>query len=122
MSLQDIASKARISAATLSRIETGKQGVDLGLFLLLTRILKVRPQDMLDEVAEPHVEPMASRLATLSSAERVKFWKELSAATHRDPKVRGNDVGSVVEELLAQIDFLRQEIEDVRKTFRARRR
>jgi transcriptional regulator with XRE-family HTH domain len=121
MSLQDVATRAHVSAATLSRVETGKQSLDLGLFLQLTRILRVRPQDMLDEVAEAPHEPIVSRLAALSSADRVQFWKELSA-THRGPKTRGGDVGSVVEELLAQIDFLRQVVENVRRTFRARRR
>ena len=47
LSLNDVAGRAKISVATLSRIERDKQGIDLGLFLTLSRILKAPPHDLL---------------------------------------------------------------------------
>jgi len=46
LSLNDVAGRAKISVATLSRIERDKQGIDLGLFLTLSRILKAPPHDL----------------------------------------------------------------------------
>jgi len=48
-SLTDVATKAHISVATLSRIERDKQTLDLGLFLTLMRILELDPGALLTE-------------------------------------------------------------------------
>jgi transcriptional regulator with XRE-family HTH domain len=123
LSLTTVASKAKISAATLSRIETNKQAVDLGLFLSLTKVLKVNPRDLLaDESADEN--PLVTQLAGLDSGSRAKFWRELSTArkaqrnTSRRADIR--QLSEEVEELLAQIDFMRGEIENVRLRLRKR--
>src|SRR5688500_1780966 len=46
-SLADVAAKAQISVATLSRIETDKQSLDLGLFLSIAQVLHVSAQQLL---------------------------------------------------------------------------
>ena len=46
-SLADVAGKAKVSVATLSRIENDKQSVDLGLFLVLAGILQVAAHELL---------------------------------------------------------------------------
>src|SRR2546423_3585082 len=48
MSLMDVAGKAHISAATLSRIENNKQGLDFGLFLVLAKILARAPAELVE--------------------------------------------------------------------------
>lgn len=124
LSLTTVASKAKISAATLSRIETSKQAIDLGLFLILAKILKVSPGDLLGDEEQATVDPVVSRLAALDSGQRTKFWRELSAARKVQRSARRVDIrylSQQVEELLAQIDFMRDEIESVRLRLKKRR-
>ena len=120
LSLQEVAAKAKISAATLSRIENGKQAVDVEMVVLISRILKVNPADLFDSESRDGVDPLASRLATLDSKSRARVWTELAANTRKQAarKKSVRDVSMKVEELLAQIDFMRAEIEAVRKRMR----
>jgi transcriptional regulator with XRE-family HTH domain len=123
LSLAQVSAKAKISAATLSRIETEKQNIELGLFLTIARILHVTPYELLADVAEDdhgNSDPLVRRIAALESAERTRFWRELSEArkTSRAQKIR--NVGQQVEELLAQVDLLREEIISVRSRLRRR--
>lgn len=124
-SLADVAGKAQISVATLSRIETDKQSIDLGLFLSIAQVLQVSPQQLLGEIAAGNGgDPLARRIAALGSRERQELWKELAEErrTQRG-KRRGAEmkqVGQQVEELLAQIDFLREELESIRKHVKKR--
>jgi transcriptional regulator with XRE-family HTH domain len=118
-SLADVAAKAQISVATLSRIETDKQSIDLGLFLSIAEILNVSAPQLLSETGNADDDPLARRIAALGSRERLELWKELTEArrTQRG-KRRGAEmrqVGQQVDELLAQIDFLREELESIRK-------
>jgi len=125
-SLADVAGKAKISVATLSRIENNKQSVDLGLFLILARVLDVPATDLLGNEGEEEgrVDPLARRIAALGSRERLELWRELASerraqrTTKRGAELR--HVGQQVEELLAQVDFLREELESVRKHVRRR--
>lgn len=124
LSLTTVASKARISAATLSRIETAKQAIDLGLFLVLAKVLKVSPRDLIGEDGDRGDDPLIGRLAALDSGERAKFWRELTVARRSQRNSRRGDMrqlSSEVEELLAQMDFMREEIESVRIRLRKRR-
>jgi transcriptional regulator with XRE-family HTH domain len=124
LSLSDVAERAGISAATLSRIETNKQSLDLGIFLLLAKILKRLPHELLGEEHEHGQLPLASKIASLGTDERTRLWREVSAARRTQKPARRSDAGSValqVEELIAQIDFIREEIESVRKRLRSRR-
>ena len=124
-SLADVAAKAKISVATLSRIENDKQSVDLGLFLAIAKVLQVSIQQLLGENGDGfHGDPLARQIATLAPKEREELWRDL--ATERRGlriKKRGGEmrqVGQQVEELLAQVDFLREELDAIRKRIKKR--
>ena len=74
LSLTTVAGKAKISAATLSRIETNKQGIDLGLFLVLARILQAAPHDLLSEEQDSEQsDPLVQQIAALQTSDRTKL-------------------------------------------------
>ena len=118
LSLTDVASKAGISAATLSRIETSKQGVDLGLFLSLAKILKAVPHELLGDQAERGADPLVKKIAALAAPERTRMWRDLATVRRSRKKARGSEFNQQVEELLAQFEYLQQEIESVRAGLR----
>ena len=126
LSLNDVAGRAKISVATLSRIERDKQGIDLGLFLTLSKILKATPHELLaDGNGADKLDPLALQIASLDPSERAQLWRELTNSTNRNPRgaKRGAHVRSLglqVEELLAQIEFLHAEIESVQRHLRGR--
>lgn len=120
LSLQQVAEKAKISTATLSRIETDKQTLDVGMMLQLARILKVRPADLVDD-SEPRSEreEIVHRLSHLDSKSRSEVWQQLAIHRRTEKRTRPQSEFSMdVEELLAQIDFLRAEIESVKRRIR----
>ena len=122
-SLADVAGKAKVSVATLSRIENDKQAVNLGLFLLLAKVLQVPPHELLsDDSGDSKVDPLARRIAGLGATDRTDFWRDLAAErrTQRTRRSTSRDIGQQVEELLAQVDFLREELESVRKRVKRR--
>jgi transcriptional regulator with XRE-family HTH domain len=123
LSLNDVATRAKISVATLSRLERDKQGIELGMFLTLSRILKTPPHELIsDDGDSDRVEPLAARIARLNVGERTELWRELAA--NRRSSVSGRrqirHLSYEVEELLAQVDFLREEIDAVRSRLRRR--
>ncbi len=114
-SLAEVAGKAKISVATLSRIETDKQSIDVALLVVLSRILGVEASDILgSESAGP--DPLAHRIASLDTRKRAELWRDLATErrTQRSRSRNANTMGQQVDELLAQIDFLREELEAVR--------
>ncbi|HEV7767535.1 MAG TPA: helix-turn-helix domain-containing protein [Thermoanaerobaculia bacterium] len=123
-SLADVAGRADISVATLSRIENDKQSLDLGLFLALAQVLQVPAQQLLGESGQTASDHLARRIASLGSRERLELWKDLAEERRtirtrkRGAEVR--QVGQQVEELLAQVDFLREELEAIRKRVKKR--
>jgi transcriptional regulator with XRE-family HTH domain len=124
-SLADVASKAKISVATLSRIETDKQSLDLALFLSIARVLQVTIQQLLGDEGDGNgPDPLARQIASLGTKEREELWRDLAVERRTlRTKKRGAEVrqvGQQVEELLAQVDFLREELESVRKRVRKR--
>ena len=123
LSLADVAGKAQISVATLSRIENDKQSVDLGLFLILAKILQVTAGEILDsdDDDDSKVDPLARRIAMLETKKRTELWREVTAA-RRAQRIRrsSRDVTQQVEELLAQVDFLRSELDTVRQRMKKR--
>jgi len=123
-SLADIAGKADVSVATLSRVENSKQALDLELFLRLAKILKVTASDLLGEDQDADALPLAETLARLPQAERTKLWRDLASAKQKSTGDRRatEQVFAQVEELLAQIEFLRSELEVVRKRMRQPKR
>lgn len=122
-SLADVAGKAKVSVATLSRIENDKQSVDMGLFLILAKVLQVRPNDLLEDDGGENKDPMARRVAGLGGSDRAEFWRDLANERRTQRNRRGasiHDIGQQVDELLAQVDFLREELESVRKRVKRR--
>lgn len=126
LSLTDVAGKARISAATLSRIENEKQALDVDMLFALARILRVTPEELVGgDGRDPRPDDeqrLAERITAMPAAERTRLWRDLAASGRTARSRRGDvrDVSSRIEELLAQVDFLRQEIEAVRTRLRKR--
>ena len=125
LSLTDVATEAHISAATLSRIETGKQGLDFGLFLIIAKVLAIAPIDLMDADGD-NSDPIINRIAHLSSTERTRMWRELTE-TRRNSRAkrqtrRSDTLAQQMEELFAQFDYIREELESVRNTVRRRNR
>jgi transcriptional regulator with XRE-family HTH domain len=123
LSLAAVAAKANISAATLSRIETSKQPMGLELFLTLARVLDVGAADLLHDGPRDDDEPLAGKIQSLDTAQRTALWREL-AAGDGDTAMRGSRNARIetrLEELVAQLDFLREKITEIRTEFRKRR-
>lgn len=125
-SLADVAGKARISVATLSRIENDKQSVDLALFLAIAKVLDVSIQQLLGEDGDgaSSAGPLARKIATLGSKDRQELWRDL-AVERRTIRVKKGaaemrQVSQQVEELVAQLDFLREELDGIRKRMKKR--
>ena len=117
LSLADVAGEAHVSAATLSRVERDKQAIDVGLFLTLARVLNTTPAELLVDEPAGEDSTLATRIAAMQARERTQLWRQLSeerreSRLRKHADVRG--VAAEVEELLAQMDFLRAEIEAVR--------
>ena len=121
LSLNAVAEIADISVATLSRIERDQQRIDVELLLSLMRILKLNAQEVFDEEpVEDGVDPMAAKISALPAPERAKLWRALTT-TRKSTERHGiatRVLAQQVEEFLAQIDFLRGEIEAMRKRLR----
>jgi transcriptional regulator with XRE-family HTH domain len=124
LSLNDVAGRAEISVATLSRVERDKQGLDLGLFLTLCKVLNTSPQELLADAGEAgDVDPLVVKIAGLEHRERVQLWRDLAASrreTGRRIHMRVKKMAEEFEELLAQFEFIRAEIEAVRSRVRRR--
>jgi len=121
LSLNAVAGKADISVATLSRIERDQQRIDVELLLSLMRILKINAHEVLDEIPpEEGVGMMVDKISTLAPQERTKLWRGLAANRKSPDRHNGPNraLAQQVEEFLAQIDYLRGEIEAVRKKLR----
>lgn len=120
-SLGDIAALIGVSVATLSRIETGRQSVDLPLFLELARVLAVSPASLLKESDdEARSEQLIEELAALPAAERSRIF---SAANERS-RGRRITVASLptrVDALLQSLNAVRSELLDVRGVLRRKR-
>ena len=122
LSLNEVASRAHISVATLSRIERDKQGLDLGLFLVLCKVLKTLPHDMLG--TEEIGDPLAVQIGRLNHGERVQLWRDLADARrvdrHAMPRWQIRRLADEVEELLAQLQYVQAEIETFQTQVRKR--
>lgn len=122
LSLSDVADRAEISVATLSRIERDKQGMELGMFLSLCKILNTPPHEMIGKDGSEAADPIAAKIARLDVKERTRLWKDLSAGvqTKRNERAKMKTLSIEVEELLAQLDYLRDQIEAMQKRVKAR--
>lgn len=126
-SLADVAKKAKISIATLSRIENDKQTLELGLFLTLAKVLDRTTNELLgndDEDDGNHVDPLVKKIAAFESNERAQLWRELAASRRgqrvKNRRVQIRQLSQQVDELLAQFEFLREELQNVARRLRQR--
>ena len=120
LSLATVAGQAGISVATLSRVETNKQGVDIDLLLRLARIFGIAPTELLGGRTDGDSDGMralARRLLSLPSSERARVFR-LSARTGGQSR----DVAAVLDELVATVDALRDELAELHRTVRRRNR
>jgi transcriptional regulator with XRE-family HTH domain len=118
MSLSDVATKAGMSVATLSRIETGKQNVDVSLLVTLAHILRVSPAALLEGNGDGHQPSaaLAAELAMLSPAERARVLVSALKQSRREGPREA--LHSRVESLLTTLDLMREELVFVRKDIR----
>ncbi|HVR43284.1 MAG TPA: helix-turn-helix transcriptional regulator [Thermoanaerobaculia bacterium] len=106
LSLQQVAANAGISAATLSRIETGKQSLDVALFIELARILEVPPASFFGPESDDGVADLRQAVLALPPRMRAELWTALA----RHAAERGDPAPDRIPELLAQVDLLRAEL------------
>jgi transcriptional regulator with XRE-family HTH domain len=115
LSLNDVAEKADISIATLSRIETNKQNLDVSLLLTLSRVLKVPITDLLGVDGEGDgAVVLTKRLARMSAAERARLIIDSRSANATEPHVNFDD-------LLLTLDILRDELLAVHRSIKSKR-
>lgn len=119
LSLAHVADRSGISVATLSRIETAKQAIDVDLLVTLAGILGLPPAHLLDgDDGSENLEVLADRVGSLRSADRAKLLR--TAASRRR---RNADAAAIIEDMLSTLDIVREELEHVaRSTRRSRRR
>jgi transcriptional regulator with XRE-family HTH domain len=112
LALAAVASQAGISVATLSRIETNKQSIEVGVLLTLAGILGVSAADILrDGEEKDDLGSLARRIGTLSPVDRTKLFLDAS----RRP-VNGKQLGAVLDDLLSTVEMLRQELLTVQRS------
>lgn len=129
LSLTDVAQQAQISVATLSRIERDKQSIDLGLFLTLMKILELNPADLLNDADRKggngvSIDPLVARITSLAAGERTELWRALSnrPVPSAERRHATRTLALQVEELLAQVEYLHNEVEAVQKRLKKRDR
>ncbi|HEX6099031.1 MAG TPA: helix-turn-helix transcriptional regulator [Thermoanaerobaculia bacterium] len=117
LSLADVAEKARISVATLSRIETSKQNFDVEVLLTLAGILGVSPAEILGAAnGNDDTHALTHALSRLRTADRARIF--LDSSRRRKPQ----DAAARVDDLLLTIDLLREELVEVQRAVRRRKR
>lgn len=115
-SLATVAEKVGVSVATLSRVETNKQNIDVAMLVTLAGILGVAPSEILgDKESDDDHAVLTRRLSRLSRADRTKLFVESS-------RRREKALASVVDDLLATLDILREELVEIQKGVRRRKR
>lgn len=119
-SLAEIAKKASISVATLSRIETDKQSIDVELLLVLARVLGIEAGDLIGSDGNGQHDGrhrLVQKIAGLEPTRRAELWRDLAAerrVQRAQNRPTARNLGTQVEELLAQMEFMREELEAVR--------
>ena len=115
-SLAEVAGKAKISVATLSRIETDKQSIDVDLLIVVAGVLGVEASDLLDQNGSGNGnDVLAQRIASLDARKRAELWRQLAAERRNQRSqqrpVSARTTAQQVEELMAQLDFVREELD-----------
>ncbi len=116
LSLQQVAQSAGISAATLSRIETSKQSLDIQLLLRVADTLGAAPADFLTRAGDDRVSDLQRALEHLAPESRSALWSTLAQrATDDGDDLAHEPMASRLSEVLAQLDLLRAEVESMRR-------
>lgn len=120
LSLAVVAQQAAISVATLSRIERDKQAIEVNLLVRLAGILRTNPQDLLGNGSDTGTtDPLVAKITSMPTSDRARLWRGLTEQRIEIRDARGQNrsaaIGDQIEELLAQVDLLRGEIESVRE-------
>lgn len=116
IALTAVAEQAGISIATLSRIETNKQSIEVGLLLTLARILGVSGADVLGGDDHDVVEALSRRLAALPPDARTQVFRKAS------PPRKGKDLQPALDDLISTVEMLREELLGVQRAMRRRRK
>ena len=116
-----------MSAATLSRIENEKQALDIATLFSLAKILGVPAEELVAENGNgrPSKEDagLARMIEALPARERTRLWQELTDRRNGQPRRKETrDLEARVEELVAQLEFVRGELESVRARLKVRKR
>ena len=115
LSLAGVAEQAGISVATLSRVETNKQSLDVPLLLTLAQILDVTPAEILGAREDGDATAALRRgLARLPAAERTRVF--LQSSRRNTPK----ELQATLDDLLSTVDILRDELLAVQRAVRRR--
>ncbi|HEY0787241.1 MAG TPA: helix-turn-helix transcriptional regulator [Thermoanaerobaculia bacterium] len=116
LSLQQVAQSAGISAATLSRIETSKQSLDIQLLLRVAETLGASPADFLSRTGDDKISDLQRALERLAPGTRSALWNTLAAhATNDGDDLAREPMVSRLAEVLAQLDLLRAEVEAMKR-------
>lgn len=118
LALAAVASRAGISVATLSRIETNKQSIEVGLLLTLASILGVSARDLFgNDDADNDLDTLSRRIGALSRVDRTKLFLE-SSRSQRNAK----QLAPVIEDLVSTVEMLREELLLVQRALRRGKR
>ncbi len=118
LALAAVASRAGISVATLSRIETNKQSIEVGLLLTLAGILGVSARDLFgNDDGGDDLDTLSRRVGALSRVDRTKLFLETSRRQRN-----GKQLGPVIEDLVSTVEMLREELLLVQRTLRRGKR
>ncbi len=115
LSLRHVAEQAGISVATLSRVETNKQSVDVGLLLSLANVLRVSLNEVLGDGddgsgrgdGELDRATITRQLQKLPSADRARLLLQRSQ--------REKPLQETMDDLITTLDLLRDELETVHR-------
>ena len=120
LSLNQVATQAGVSTATLSRIETENQTVDVSRLLEISKILDVSPAQILgdDGHAGDGEDALVDALAALPASARARVISAAAAPRHQ----KRSQIDSQIETLLATVDVIREELASLQKQVRRRRR
>jgi transcriptional regulator with XRE-family HTH domain len=111
LSLQQVAQAAGISAATLSRIETSKQSLDIHLLLRVAETLGAPPATFLSE--GDSVDDLQRALERLAPEDRSALWTTLARQAGGPHEERA--FADRFAELIAHLDLLRAEVESMKR-------
>ena len=81
------------------------------------------PHDLIGSDPDDKVDPLAIQIARLTHGDRVQLWHDLAEArrtNRRLVKSQMHKLSDEVEELVAQLEFVRDEMEAVRSRVRRR--